>query len=245
MAEILRTPSRVGTSVAGLFALLTAACGGESTTTPEPAANARSEGGEAPPSGDELAVTGLRGTLSQSQIQGALEPRMLKFSRCVERRSSEIEWLSGKVELTFHIALDGSVARVFPSLSELGDREAERCIVEVAQGTRFPRPSGGEADFSWSLEVPPDPDVREPVAWDAAQASEILLAHAAEVLGQCGGGAFDVTLHVDTSGSVLAGGVTTKNEDDADKLDCVAEALRAWTFPSPGSYPARISFGLR
>lgn len=219
-------------------------CGASSETSTEPAAE--SEGGERtePRARDELAVTGLRGTLSQSEIQNALEPRMMKFSRCVQRRSGDVEWLSGKVELSFHIALDGSVASVFPSASTMGDRETERCILEVAQSVRFPEPHGGEADFTWPLEVPLDSDVREPVVWDPAQFNEVLLTNAETALATCIG-SFSITAYIDPEGRVVAAGASTTELDDAAKLDCITEAVKTWTFPSPGSYAAKVSFNLR
>jgi len=221
-------------------------CGG-SANAPEPEAAADTSGREreVPAARDELAVTGLRGTLSQSEIQNTLEPRMLKFSRCVQRRSEAVEWLSGKVEFSFHIALDGSVASVFPSASTMGDRDTERCMLDVARSIRFPAPHGGEADFAWPLEVPLDPEIRAPVVWDPAQASEVLLTNAQPALDACGGGAFAVTAYVDPEGHVVAAGASVGEPGDAEKLDCITDAIKAWTFPSPGSYAAKISFGLR
>lgn len=227
-----------------LFVGLVAGCGGASSESSTETA-AESEGSERPaPRDQQLAVTGLRGTLSQSEIQNALEPRMLKFSRCVQRRSDAVEWLSGKVDLTFHIALDGSVASVFPSASSMGDRETERCIVDVAKSVRFPAPHGGEADFSWPLEVPLDPDVREPVTWDPAQFNEVLLTNAETALASCIG-SFAITAYIDPEGHVVAAGASTLEPNDAEKLDCISDAVKTWTFPSPGSYAAKVSFNLR
>jgi len=221
-------------------------CGGAAEASSEPEAARSSSGSERPASRrDELAVTGLLGTLSQSEIQNALEPRMLKFSRCVQRRSDAVEWLSGRVEFSFHVALDGSVTSVFPLASSMGDRDTERCMLDVARSIRFPEPHGGEAEFQWPLEVPLDPDIREPVVWDAAQASEVLLSNAQAALDACGGGAFSITAYVDPEGHVVAAGAAADDEAGASKLDCITEAVKAWTFPSPGSYAAKVSFGLR
>jgi hypothetical protein len=189
-----------------------------------------------------LSVSGLRGTLSQYEIQNALEPRMPKFSRCVQRRSGEVEWVSGGVEFQFKIALDGSVAQVYPSQSSMGDRETERCMLEVAKGTRFPAPHGGEAEFSWSLEVPLDPDVRAPVAWGAPDAGDALLEALPELKNQCGGGPYRVTAYVDAGGKVVAAGAATPDEASAASLDCVAQQVQSLALSSPGSYAAKLSF---
>ena len=228
-----------------LIAAALVGCGGSSSS--EPQASASSEGSERPEprAQDELAITGLRGTLSQTEIQNALEPRLLKFSRCVQRRSENVEWLSGKTEFSFHIALDGSVASVFPSSSTMGDRETERCMLDVARSVRFPAPHGGEADFSWPIEVPLDSEVRPPVTWDAAQASDVLLNNAQTAIDACGGGSFSITAYVDPEGRVVSAGAAASDVSDAEKLDCISDAVKAWTFPSPGSYAAKVSFGLR
>ncbi len=224
-----------------------AGCGGAGGPTATESTSAASAGGERPaaPDADELVVVGLRGSLSQSEIQNALEPRMIKLSRCVERRADEVEWVSGRLQMDFHIALDGGVASVFPSASSMGDRVTERCMLEVAHSVRFPAPHGGEADFSWPIDVPIDPDVREPMAWDAEQASDVLLQNAQATLDGCGGGSYAITAYVDPDGAVVAAGASVTDPADADKLDCITDAIRGWTFPSPGSYAAKVSFGLR
>src|SRR5688500_4303567 len=90
---------------------LLSACGGKPVDAPraEPSSGQeREHEGEQ----DSLSVQGLRGTLSQEEVQNALEPRMPKFARCVQKRSDQVEWLSGHVALEFHVKLDGSVATV-------------------------------------------------------------------------------------------------------------------------------------
>jgi hypothetical protein len=193
---------------------------------------------------DSLAVTGLRGTLSQEEIKRALEPRMPKFGRCVQKRSGEVEWLAGSLELSFRVAVDGSVGNVFPTRSSMGDRATEQCALDVARGTRFPQPHGGEAEFTWSFEVPLDGEIREPVSWGAAEAGEQLAAHGSEITAQCGGGSYAITAYVDTEGKVVSAGAASAAEEAAGQLDCVAEAVRTWTFASPGSYPAKIQFSI-
>jgi hypothetical protein len=191
---------------------------------------------------NDLSVSGLRGTLSQHEIQNALEPRMPKFSRCVQRRAGEVEWVAGSMEFQFRVALDGRVAQVYPSQSNMGDRETERCMLEVAQGTRFPPPHGGEAEFSWSLEVPLDPDLREPVAWTAVEAGEVLAQALPVLKEQCPGGPYRVTTFVDTEGKVVAAGVATPEEASAGQLDCVVQQVQGLSFASPGSYAAKLRF---
>lgn len=248
LGAVRRGPMRTSLSrcVLGFVCALGAACGSSGPEIEE-ANSAESSGAERerPEPEDSLSVTGLRGTLSQEEIRKALDPRMPKLSRCVQKRSGDIEWLSGSMHLTFLVAVDGSVASVYPTASTMGDRETERCVLEVAKATRFPRPHGGEAEFSWSFEVPLDSDIREPVPWGQAEASSVLATYGSQVTASCGGGVYGITAYIDTDGKVLAAGAATSDEADADKLDCVTQAVRGWTFMSPGSYPAKLQFSLQ
>lgn len=224
---------------------LAAACGGKSA---EPGrAAGQSSGGESSAergAEDGLSVVGLRGTLSQSEIQGALEPRMLKFAGCVQRRSEALDVISGGMALEFHVALDGKVGSVYPRESSLGDREAERCVLELAQATRFPAPHGGEADFSWSFEVPLDDGVREPVALGPEHVAEVIAQNRSLIDATCGTGSYVLTAYIDPTGKVAAVGAAAGDAPNALNLDCVTEAVEGFVFASPGSYMAKVTFPL-
>jgi hypothetical protein len=205
---------------------------------------------------ESLAVSGLRGTLSQEEIRRALEPKLPRFLRCAAARLGELEVLSGSLTFSFHIALNGSVAAAQPSQSTLGDRATERCMLEVAEATRFPPPHGGEADFTWPLELPLDPEVRAPVELSAdfalvpalptprskASAPQSDTARAASLQASCGGPEYTVTAYLDPNGGVLAAGVATPDPVTAGELDCIAEGVQQWTFSSPGSYVGKLAF---
>jgi hypothetical protein len=220
-----------------------AGCGDKPAQAPAPS---ESSGGEAydEPRGDTLAVSGLRGTLSQEEVHNALEPRMLKFARCVQQRSDAVEWLSGSVRLEFHVGLDGKVVRVYPRESSMGDRVTERCAVEVAMATRFPAPHGGEADFSWSFEVPLDSAIREPVALSAESLEQEPGSLRSAIASACGTGQLNLTAYVDETGKVVAAGAGAGDEESAAKLDCVTGALEALSLKSPGSYAAKVQLSL-
>jgi hypothetical protein len=220
------------------------ACGSHGSAAPAPGAQSSGEEAPARAAADELSVVGLRGTLSQNEIQGALEPRMLKFAQCVQRRSEQLDVISGGMALEFHVALDGKVGSVYPRESSLGDREAERCVLALAQATRFPAPHGGEADFSWSFEVPPDDSVREPVALSAEDVAGVIVQNRALIDATCGTGSYLVTAYIDPSGKVAAVGAAARDAPSALNLDCVTEAIENFVFASPGSYVAKVTFPL-
>lgn len=224
------------------IALLSAACGSQQPAPSSPTSvGAHSvEPAARPP--DTMAVSGLRGTLSQHEIAGSLDPKLPKLLRCVQQRLGELEALAGTITFSFHVATNGSVVSVSPTSSTLGDRATERCMLAVAEATRFPPPHGGEADFTWPLEVPIDSDVRPPVELDSATARTALGPKLNELPASCGGGQVVATVYVDPDGSVLAAGVAAPDLANAAQLDCISEALRGVRMPSPGSYLGKVSF---
>lgn len=245
LAKMFAWSSLRSTVVCGATAgaVLLSACGAKPAESPRAESSAGSER-EADAAEDSLSIEGLRGTLSQDEVQNALEPRMPKFARCVQKRSDQVEWLSGHVSLEFHVKADGSVATVYPRETSMGDRATERCIEEVAKGTRFPAPHGGEADFAWSLDVPLDGSIREPVALGAVDVAEVLAQNTPLVESACGAGSYGVTAYVDPEGKVVAAGVSAGDQVSAGKLDCVSETVQSFVFASPGSYAAKVTFSI-
>lgn len=220
---------------------LLGACGG-AKSTPPPAVPI--ESGPRPAPADGLAVSGLRGTLTQHEIDGALTPKMPKFLRCVSARLDALDVLGGELVLAFHVATDGRVGAVHPASSTLGDRDTERCMIEVARTTRFPPPHGGEADFTWPLEVPVDPDVRPPVALDVTAVRPALTAQREALVDECGGGPFAVTTYIARDGSPTSTGVAAPDGATDPELDCIARGVSSWRFEPVGSYVAKLSFSL-
>jgi hypothetical protein len=224
-------------------ALLLAACAKNASAPPRSAVEPDAPESRAPRD-DALAVSGLLGTLSQREIQGALEPKLPKFLRCAMQRRAQLDVLAGSLTTRFNVAVDGTVDHVQPAESTLGDRETERCMLEIAKATRFPPPHGGEAEFTWPLELPPDADVRAPVELVPEPEQAPLAGGRAELHEKCGGGSVLVTAYLDPSGQVLAAGVAAPALATPAELDCVAEGVRAFRFASPGSYVGKLSFPL-
>lgn len=227
---------------------LLVACGGADQPSE---AEATTMSTAAPTAGEERPVTrndgvgieGLMGTISAMAVQRALEPRIGRFFSCFNQRSGDVEVIGGRIVMSFRIRTDGSVLWVYPRESTIGDRETERCMLEVAASTRFSRPQGGEAEFSYPLEVDPPDDVRPATFWDTSRVSTHVDRRRGEI-ADCGPGPFRVTVYVAPGGRVLAAGASTSEQTQGEALDCVADAVRGWAMPDPGSYPAKVSFDL-
>jgi hypothetical protein len=227
-----------------LAALGAAGCGGGDEAREEAEPASTTSGAERPAERDDgVAITGLMGTIPREQVEATLSPNM--FVRCLTDRMRTVEFLAGDIRLSFRIHTDGSVAWVFPEETSFGDREAERCILDVARRTRFPRPRGGEAEFSWGFGFDAPEDVRPPLSWSADALGE-RLEDVGEVARECGvRGSYRVTAYVEPGGSVLAAGGSAPDAESAETLDCILESVRSWEMPDPGSYPAKITFGVQ
>ncbi|MEM1417551.1 MAG: AgmX/PglI C-terminal domain-containing protein [Myxococcota bacterium] len=230
------------------FALvLSFGCGGGDAppaAEPAPAAEA-TQGDEAPPPPppreDGLAVEGILGTISERAVQRTMEGRQGRYLRCFGERYEANELLAGTFVLSFRIKTDGSVRWVYLAESDVGDRETERCLLRVAEGTRFSRPQGGEAEFRHSMSV--DPLEREPVAWTADRAAATI-AENREAIDACAAAGVRITAYVAPGGTVTTAGAALDDQEQPEGIDCVLGLVASWTFPDPGSYPAKVSFSL-
>lgn len=228
--------------VAACAALVMAACGGAGEPAEQTASRDRTSGSEERRERDDGAqITGLMGTIPREAVEDALNPRMPRFMRCFEQRLGDVEFLAGDIRLAFRIHTDGTVAWVYPVETSVGDRQAERCVLDVARGTRFRRPSGGEAEFTWGFGFDAPDDVRPPLNW-VADALGDRLRDVAEVARACSASGYSVTAYIEPGGRVLAAGGSAPSADAEPALDCILERVRAWSMPDPGSYAAKVTF---
>lgn len=228
--------------VAACAALIMAACSGATEPGAEATSGQVSAGHErARERDDGVEITGLMGTIPREAVEDALNPRMGRFMRCFEQRLGEVEFLAGDIRLAFRIRTDGTVAWVYPAETSIGDREAERCVLDVARGTRFRRPSGGEAEFSWGFGFDAPDDVRPPLNWGADVLGD-RLRDAAAVARACSASGSSITVYIEPGGRVLSAGGSVSSPEAEAALDCILEQVRGWTMPDPGSYAAKVTF---
>ena len=235
------------------IALAIFGCGGtEIPATETPGASPDVESaqvGTAPPPAESMQVEGLMGTLSPDEVRRGMDRRMERFSRCFTRRYRDLDLLSGDIEFAYRVGVDGNVRYVHLSQSTLGDRETERCLLRVAEGASFPAPRGGEAEFSFPLSMDLPEDVRPPVEWSPSRIAPAVAERGSELLSSCrpsgSRAAYRVTMYIARPGRVLAAGVTSDDATLEETYDCVVEQVSSWEVPTPGSYPARVSFEVR
>ncbi|WP_044242857.1 AgmX/PglI C-terminal domain-containing protein [Chondromyces apiculatus] len=231
------------TALAALAAL--SACGGSTPPPEAPTQDSGSSSGRQ--SGSGMGVSAEIGALDEAETQAVFEKAAPKLSRCFEQGLRRVPYLGGEVRLAARVTASGSARWVYVKDSTLGDRQAEACMVEALRGATWPKPVGGEGLAENSYTFEPSPDERQPVGWS----SDALGAPFQEALPQlttcrkdAGTGALKATLYVDPEGKVVSAGVSGSDDRAESAATCVVDALRGVTFPSPGSYDAKVSVAI-
>jgi hypothetical protein len=190
-------------------------------------------------------------TYMESEIGGLNEEAMdLAFAslerplmRCLEGGSERVEGLGGHFKLSLRVDKGGSTRWVYLSESTLGDRDTEKCVLDLARTKSWPRPLGGEGLAEKSFDI----DARsEPVSWEARRAQRAL-NHVHGEVARCRKGipgSFVATVYVSPDGRVLTAGLATPSERGEEAADCVVEAVRRMRFGSHGDKAAKVSFAL-
>lgn len=160
---------------------------------------------------------------------------------CVRRGSERVREIGGHFVLSLRIDKQGQARWAYLSESTLGDRETEKCVLELARGQAWPKPVGGEGLATRAFEIDPG---TEPVSWEAKRIRSTVGA-AREKLGRCKKGlegSFVATAYVSPNGRVLSAGVAPPSESGEEAADCIARAIEKLRFGSPGRRAAKVTF---
>jgi hypothetical protein len=225
----------------GLLVLLpvVAACG----SAPPPKAPAPVQD-DAPAVQPQLKMRSELGTVDPDAVTRAFHRLDDAFSSCQQQGLSRVEVLAGSLKFFLRIGSDGSAKWTYLEESDLGDRDTEKCLLGAVMGASWPKPDGGDAEARYTLEL--QAQGRPATDWSSDRVAAAL-GKAGGALDQCtaGSSGFKGTLYVGPGGKVLAAGVAVPSKDAADKADCVAKVLgKLKGLPSPGSWPAKVTFGI-
>ncbi len=188
-------------------------------------------------------------TSMESEIGGLNEEAMdaafatLDVTRCVAPRLEQLEALGGELKLKVRIDRKGGTRWAYLSRSTLGDRDAEKCVLDLVKAKSWPKPLGGEGLAEKEFTV----DARaEPIALDEKRVMP-QIARARADAAKCRNGvqgSFLATVYVHTDGRVVDAGVSVPSEKGEDVADCMVEALRKARFRG-GPKPGKLSFEIR
>jgi hypothetical protein len=220
-----------------------AACGGAPPPPAEEAARPQETERENKP---QLAVKSELGSVDPEAVRRAFHTLDAKFLDCQKQALDRVEVLGGKAAFFVRIGDDGHVKWTYLEDSEVGDRETEKCLLDVVRGASWPRPDGGDVEARYAMELP-EQSTRPPNDWNADKVAGAL-GRSGDAIDRCKSGAngkFRATVYVGPGGKVLAAGVAASTKEGADKTDCLVDVLHKLKgLPSPGSWPAKVSFGL-
>ena len=219
---------------------LLVACGGAPPPPPEEAPKKTSPGAKREKVPEMKAEIGA---LDERAVNKTFEKLMHKVESCQDerRKAPKLDFVAGDVGLEVRVNEEGRAREVFLTRTTLGDRALERCIVEAAKSIEWPKPVGGREGIAKNGFALPMKGERDAVTWDAAK-----VGSQAKSLAKCTAGKkgpFEVTAYVDESGKVIAAGATSPNGEGANAAaDCLAEAASKMKLPSPGGWPAKVTF---
>ena len=231
---------RTGRGWFGVFGLFIACSGSEGTTVENAdGATSRPSKGQ---NGPTLSVEADVGAMNESRVGEAFRSAADGMLACLGK--SKVPAVSGIVRVMVHVDLSGKAVKTFLKKSTLGDRRTEECMLGVIRGRSWPAPVGGKigyAENEFAFEAAPG--IRPPLNWSEGDAGKNLGA-AKAVLAECGssGSPLSATVIVDTEGNISSVGVA---EDEAGEAaaQCVVNGLTSIKLNSPGSFPAKLSFG--
>lgn len=208
---------------------------------PSSSASATSGGAKNTPSLDAEV-----GALDAKQVKKNFEAILKKSEACQEdlrKKDPRLDFLAGDLRIELRIGEDGRVLSATLPSSSVGDLRLETCVLDAARALSWPRPEGGRTGLASNEMHFPMKGDREPIPWAADKAQPTL---ARAPLQPCAArGAVEVTVYIDTDGKVIAAGASAPDPERPETAACVVKAIQGLRFPSPGSWPAKVTVPLR
>jgi len=229
----------------GLAVTLSAVMGCASAPPPPPVVAAPPP----PPPRPKLAVASELGQIDEGATKKTFERVSAGLMGCYTSGLSHLEYMAGDVKFYLRVKPDGHLRWVYLEESSLGDRDTETCMLGVLSSASWPLPEGGEAEVHHGLSFDAPPGVRPPTAWSADRVTPGVTqkSTAASACKQHGSAPFRVTAYVagaKGAGHVIAAGAAAPSAPAAADVDCLLGVVGSLKLPSPGSYPAKVSFSL-
>lgn len=221
------------------------ACGGSEPPPQTPTTQYQSREEEDDTAGIE-AMAEIGGMPEEATV-AAFKAAFGPIQRCFTDGVRRVEYLGGELAVQVRVGKGGKVLAAFAEHSSLGDRKTERCMLQALEQSEWPSPVGGHVGIAQnSFEFEMTGDVRAPVIINDFE-SGAALSEKRSALQECKGSVrdtFTATVYIDTDGSALAAGIAAPHADAEAKSDCLVNILEQIRYPSPGSWPGKVSFAL-
>ncbi len=187
------------------------------------------------------------GALDEEKVTSTFQGAQGDLERCLSAGAQRNELEGGDIAFFVKIDDSGHILRAYAERSTIGDRKTEKCMLDALRQRTWPEPQGGTygvAHNSFGFDMPNDE--RPPTAWAPSRVEETVGSLSSK-LSACKRGArgtFTATVYVDPSGAAVTAGVASSDESGEKAVDCVVSVLEEAKYPSPGSWPAKVTFPL-
>ena len=221
------------------------ACGGSEPPAKAPTHETTDDDGDG--SSSPIAVSAEVGALDEEKVTRVFQDSVSGLQACLNAGAKRVEFIGGSVAFSLEVDQSGHLASGYVAESTLGDRATEKCMLGVLEGKSWPAPVGGQKGLAKkSFDFDPPNDVRAPEQWSEDRVREALDDKASDISAckSSAQGSYQVTLYVGTSGQALSVGVAPPSARGESAADCLVELLKGVTYPSPGSWPAKVSLSL-
>jgi len=228
-----------------LLGLAASACGGE---TPEPRTSAQ-EPDEKPREQKKpaLQTSADIGALDEAKVTQVFHAALKDLQQCLSDGAKRNELEGGDIAFLVKVGASGRVVHAHAEKSTIGDRETEKCMLKALRRRDWPPPEGGDVGLarnSFGFDMPNDE--RPPTDWDADRVASTR-ATVGGKLESCKRdvtGSMTATVYVDPDGAAVTVGVASSDDSGEEAADCIVAALKDAKYPSPGSWPAKVTFEL-
>jgi hypothetical protein len=186
-------------------------------------------------------MEGEIGGMNEEAVGIAFDALQEDVAGCVKQGSERVREIGGRFVLSMRVDRSGNPRWAYLSESTLGDRDTEKCVLDLVKDRSWPKPVGGEGLASRAFEIDAG---TEPVELEAKRVKGTVGA-AAETLWRCKkglDGSFIATAYLRPDGRVKSAGVAPPSEAGEAASDCIVETIAKLRFRSPGKRAAKVTF---
>jgi hypothetical protein len=225
-------------------AAMSIACGGE---TPEPRTAAQEPEEKPAAKHPAMSASAEVGALDEAKVTQTFHAALKDLQACLADGAKRNELEGGDIAFLVKIGASGRVVHAHAEKSTIGDRDTEKCMLGVLRKRDWPPPEGGDVGIarnSFGFDMPNDE--RPPTDWEAERVESAKAAMGGK-LDDCkrrSSGSFTATVYVDPDGAAVTAGVASSDDSGEAAADCIVSVLKDTKYPSPGSWPAKVTFAL-
>jgi len=174
--------------------VLVAACGSAPPPPPPPAPTVEAPAVEAPVA-EAPVVRQELGSIDDGAVGATFTKIGPQLETCHAEGRARVGALAGDVAIFVRVDAHGAAKYAYFESSTLGERDTEKCILDLVAQTTWPAPTGGEAEIRHSLGWDAGNE-RKPATWDSEKVTFALDASSPtrRALDRCKRGSSSITL---------------------------------------------------